>query len=188
MNYYISDLHFGDERIMNLCERPFDNLKIYEKSIIDKWNAKVREEDTVYLLGDIAANDYFYVIDIIKRLNGKKHLIVGNHDVEMLEFYGMHKVFDSIKYMCEIKDNGRTVFLCHYPVMDWGDLSKEIYHVYGHIHNKTIKNNLAYNQIKKYYSNKLGFNCCVDVTKFEPVTLDEMIQLKEKNKNEPYIN
>ena len=50
------------------------------------------------------------------------------------------------------------------------------------------KNGKAYAMMKDYYSHLPAYNCGVDVCDFEPKTLDELIKLKEANKNEPYIN
>lgn len=188
MIYYISDTHLGDLRVFNKCARPFASLEEMEKTIVDNWNKKVRKEDTVYVLGDLAEDGYKKAIDVYAGLNGHKHLLVGNHDMKMLDEIKESNVFESIDFMTLIEDGGRKICLCHYPVMDWMEFSRGGYHVYGHIHNKTLKNDPAYPQIKEYFKDKLAYNCGVDVTGFQPVTLDEMIVLKEKNKNEPYIN
>ena len=47
------------------------------------------------------------------------------------------------------------------------------YHVYGHIHNKNISN------IKNYYKDKLAFNASADVIGHIPMSLDELIKIKE---------
>lgn len=188
MIYYISDTHLGDQRVFDKCSRPFSGLEELESEIIKRWNAKVNEDDTVYVLGDIAEDDYIKAIEIFKGLNGHKHLIVGNHDLKMLELIKESNAFESIEFMKLIDDSGKKVCLCHYPVMDWREFSRGGYHVYGHIHNKTAKNDPAYIQIKQYFEDKPAFNAGVDVTNYEPVTLQEMINLKEANKNEPYIN
>ena len=188
MIYYTSDTHLGDLRVFNKCARPFASLEEMEKTIVDNWNKKVRKEDAVYVLGDLAEDGYKKAIDVYAGLNGHKHLLVGNHDMKMLDEIKESNVFESIDFMTLIEDGGRKICLCHYPVMDWMEFSRGGYHVYGHIHNKTLKNDPAYPQIKEYFKDKLAYNCGVDVTGFQPVTLDEMIVLKEKNKNEPYIN
>ncbi len=97
-------------------------------------------------------------------------------------------IFESVKYIDLIEDGDRKVCICHYPLMDWMEYNRKSFLVYGHIHNKTEKNGKEYAKIKEYYRDKLAYNCGVDVTNFEPVTLNEMIKLKEKNKNETYIN
>lgn len=188
MIYYISDTHLGDMRVFNKCSRPFTDLNEMEKAIVNNWNKKVGKEDTVYVLGDLAEDSYAHAIDVYAGLNGHKRLLVGNHDLKMLDKIEESNVFESIDFMTLIEDGGRKVCLCHYPVMDWMEFSRGGYHVYGHIHNKTGKNDPAYPQIKEYFKDKPAYNCGVDVTGFQPVTLDEMIVLKESNKNEPYIN
>lgn len=188
MIFYISDIHFNDQRVFDKCSRPFKNIEEYKEQIITRWNAKVKDDDTVYVLGDVAEDSYDEVIKIFKRLNGIKHFIIGNHDLKLLSIIKNSNIFKSINFIDLIEDNGRKVCICHYPLMDWMEFSREGYHVYGHIHNKTKLNGHAYVQIKEYFSDKPAFNASVDVTGYEPVTLDEMIKLKEVNINEPYIN
>lgn len=188
MIYYIADIHFNDLRVFNKCSRPFNDLEEYKEEIIRRWNSKVNDEDVVHVLGDIAEDSYIDVIDILKALKGHKHFTIGNHDLALLDKYKESRIFEDIEFMKLIEDNGRKVCLCHYPLMDWMEFSRGGYLVYGHIHNKTALNDPAYSQIKKYYKDKLAFNAGVDVCNYEPVTLDEMIKLKEVNKDEPYIN
>lgn len=188
MIYYISDTHLGDLRVFNKCSRPFTGLEELEREIVNRWNSKVKEEDIVYVLGDIAEDGYRKAIDIFKGLKGHKRLIIGNHDLAMLDSIKESGVFESMEFMKLIDDNGRKVCLCHYPLADWMEFSRGGYHIYGHIHNKTENNDIAYKQMKQYFKDKLAFNAGVDVINFEPVTLDEMIELKEANINESYIN
>ena len=182
MIYYISDLHFRDERVFGLTRRPFKNVEEFEKYIISTWNLFIKSDDVVYILGDIADDNHPESIEIIKELNGQKHLIIGNHDLKNLKHYEKSNVFKSINHNLLIEDNGRKVFLCHYPVMDRMEFNRGGYHVYGHIHNKDLPD------IKKYYKDKLAYNVSCDVIDFRPRTLDELIKLKEENIDEPYIN
>ena len=64
---------------MKLCDRPFSNVKEMDEYIVDKWNKKVSNSDTVWILGDIVSPEHFDK-DLLNRLNGKIHLILGNHD------------------------------------------------------------------------------------------------------------
>ena len=106
----------------------------------------------------------------------------------MLDRIKESNAFESIEFMKLIDDSGKKVCLCHYPIMDWMEFNRGGYHAYGHVHNKTEKNDIAYVQIKQYFKDKPAFNAGVDVTNYEPVTLQEMMSLKEENKDEPYIN
>ena len=57
MIYYISDTHFNDQKIFDKCKRPFESLDEMKETIIKKWNNKVKDEDTIYVLGDIGKDD-----------------------------------------------------------------------------------------------------------------------------------
>lgn len=188
MIYYISDTHFRDQAIFDKCKRPYANLEEMENDVINKWNNKVSKNDVVYVLGDLVKDDDTSAIEIFSKLNGHKHLIVGNHDSQILEYIQNSELFESIKFIDLIIDNGRKVCVCHYPLMDWMEFNRNGILVYGHIHNKTVKNGEAYGLMKEFYRNLPAYNCGVDVCNFEPKTLDELIYLKEVNKDEPYIN
>ena len=188
MIFYISDTHFRDQAIFDKCKRPFNSLLEMEETIIEKWNRKVSKNDIVYVLGDISKDDDPSSIELFKKLNGMKHLIVGNHDQLILEQIKKSNVFKTIKFIDLIIDNDRKVCVCHYPLMDWMEFNRQGILVYGHIHNKTAKNGNAYKLMKEFYRDLPAYNCGVDVCEFEPKTLDELIHLKEANKNEPYIN
>ena len=188
MIYYISDTHFRDQAIFDKCKRPFKSLDEMESTVISKWNNKVNDEDTIYVLGDIVKDDDVSAFQIFNKLKGHKHLIVGNHDHLILEEIRKSKIFESVKFIDLIMDNNRKVCICHYPLMDWMEFNREGILVYGHIHNKTPLNGYAYKMMKDYYANLPAYNCGVDVCEFEPRTLDELIHLKEVNKDEPYIN
>ncbi len=187
MIYYISDTHFNDERVAALCGRPFKSIQEHDQALVNNWNKKVTNNDIVYFVGDICTNFFPGVIDLLKSLNGEKYLVVGNHDMDAIEEYKSSGIFKKVEYIMIIKDQGRDVILSHQPLMDWDTVIRGSYLIYGHIHNKTIKNGIEYQQIKDYYKNKKAYNAGVDVTNFEPVTLDELIKLKEIN-NGTYFN
>lgn len=186
--YYISDTHFRDKKIFDKCNRPFDSVEDMEKQVIKRWNNKINDEDIVYVLGDIGQDEDISTISIFKTLKGHKHLIVGNHDHQMLEEIRNSNVFESIKFIDLITDDDYKVCICHYPLMDWMEFNRDGLLVYGHIHNKTEKNGYAYKLMKEYYKDLKAFNAGVDVIGFEPRTLKELMMLKEANKDESYIN
>ena len=188
MNFYISDLHLNDKRVFKLCGRPFNSLKEMEDFIIKRWNEKVSDNDDVYILGDLSDNSIKAIEQFLLKVKGKKHLIIGNHDVKYLKEEHLEQLFVDINGLLHLKDKGRKVCVCHYPLLDWLSGKEITYHIYGHIHNKTAANGKMYEDIKIYYSDKPAFNASVDVIGFEPVTLDELIKLKEENSNDSYIN
>ena len=80
MNYYISDLHIGHENILRFDNRPFADVNEMNNKLIENWNARVRSDDTVYILGDFIWAKESEWPSIVGSLGGNKVLIRGNHD------------------------------------------------------------------------------------------------------------
>lgn len=79
--YMIADLHFGGTNIIRYENRPFSSKEEMEQVLIDNWNSIVEEEDTVYVLGDFSTGQSEEQdASILKRLKGRKILVMGNHD------------------------------------------------------------------------------------------------------------
>ena len=171
MIYYIGDIHFGDQRVMELVGRPYLSVEEMNCDISSKWNLRVKTSDFVYVLGDFAFDDES--AQIIDRLQGKKILLMGNHDY-VLSQKTLRK-FDRVETICTIADLDRSVCLCHYPLLSFDRSIYGGYHVFGHIHNN--KNDVAF-LLQKQLSN--SFNCGADVIDFVPRTLDELISLKKR--------
>lgn len=172
--FYISDLHFYHKNVLSLCNRPYNTIEEMNEDIINKWNSVVTPNDVVRILGDVAfpksQEDIDKVIKIIKKLNGNKTLIVGNHDWKLLKNEKFIKLFSSIENYMSTKDNGRKVILFHYPIEEWDGYYRDSIHLYGHVHN----NDLELKKIKNRY------NVSADVLGFIPKTLDELIELNKK--------
>ena len=168
MIYYTSDSHIGHYNIIRLCNRPYATVEDMNADIIKKWNAKVKPNDDVYILGDMffKYTDIQQVKDILNALNGKKHLIKGNHD-NFLKQLRWQDYFEEVVYYKEISDNGRMVCMVHYPSEEWNGYYRNSYMLYGHVHNNEC-------DIKQH---PRKFNVGVDVNDFEPKTLDELVNL-----------
>lgn len=80
MIWFTSDTHFGHARILELSNRPFTDVHHMNEMIIKWWNELVAPDDTVYHLGDVALGPITESMSCIKRLAGRKRLILGNHD------------------------------------------------------------------------------------------------------------
>ena len=73
--------------IIEYCNRPFSTVSEMNKTLIDNWNKVVRKEDKVIMNGDFALSDKDKIIEIGQQLNGRKTLILGNHDGASLKTY-----------------------------------------------------------------------------------------------------
>jgi calcineurin-like phosphoesterase family protein len=78
--WFTSDWHLGHERIIDLCHRPFESVAQMNEEIIDNHNALVEDTDVVWMLGDMIMGDIEAGLKLVSRINGRKHLICGNHD------------------------------------------------------------------------------------------------------------
>lgn len=173
MNYYIADTHFFHANIIKLNNRPFKNVIEMNETLISNWNRRVKENDTIYILGDFAYKTYENnVLYLLDRLNGNKILITGNHDGIILKSSNLRKRFNKIVPYLEVNDNDKHIILFHYPIAEWNGFFRNTYHFYGHIHNN--KNDVFYTMEKK----SRAFNVGVDVINFEPKTAEEIINNK----------
>lgn len=80
MIYFTSDTHFGHQRIIDLCNRPFSTVDEMNEALIDNWNSVVNPADTVYHLGDFVMGPFVETMKLVDRLNGLIYLVPGNHD------------------------------------------------------------------------------------------------------------
>lgn len=184
MNYYISDLHFGQENIIHLEGRPFADMHEMDETMIANWNSRVTDTDTVYILGDfiwLKARDWPIYLD---RLKGKKVLIRGNHDPEQFP-PEVEAYFEYISEFKEIRDNGRHVIMCHYPMpFHRNDYSDKIWMLYGHVHATReydylvkLRAELKETRTNSYRAagNFVNVGCMMPWIDYTPRTLDEII-------------
>ena len=169
MIYYTSDLHLGHANIITHCNRPFSAVDEMDEVLIDNWNAKVTNADTVYVLGDLMFRIRRPPEEYLSRLKGKKHLVVGNHDKTWMRKVDLCRWFESVEMMSFFTNGERKITMCHYPMMSWPFSNHGGWMLYGHIHENT--NMDCWSLIA---SNDHMLNAGVDINGFAPVTFEEM--------------
>jgi calcineurin-like phosphoesterase family protein len=168
MTFFSSDQHFGHFNIIRLSHRPFASLDEMNEVMIAKWNVKVMADDTIYILGDLFFRSAT-VEPILKRLNGHKHLVLGNHDHSWTGRVRLGDYFESVQTMKEIDFGGTPATLCHYPMLSYPQ-ARRGYMIYGHIHNNTGDDYWPLIMRRPRL-----LNAGVDVNGFEPVTFEELV-------------
>lgn len=162
MIYFTADTHYGHSEIINVCNRPFKSVNEMNKVMIRNYNSVVRNEDTCYFLGDFVFPQHIELVKrILSKLNGRKHLILGNHDnlkpFDYIE-YGFTSVHTSLEILnphCKTK-----IILVHDPALSCVD--KEATFLGGHVHH-------LFQEVQNF------INVGVDVRKFLPVSLLDII-------------
>lgn len=133
--YFTSDLHFGHENILKLCNRPFGSIEEMDEKLIENWNSVIPENGTVFVLGDVFHNEdqLLYYVEIMKKLNGQKTLIAGNHD-----YFSEQQYFDmgfvQVENYLEAWFGKHFLVMFHYPIAEWKRFFKKSWHLFGHVH------------------------------------------------------
>ena len=139
--WFTSDLHFWHKNICKYCNRPFDTVEEMNEALVTNWNSVVKEDDIVFVLGDLGFCGYDKLAPYIERLNGKKYIVQGNHDSDKIvaKLYDANLIEDYYKLTTitiegdpELPSQGLT--LCHFPMIDWYDKERGAWMVHGHQH------------------------------------------------------
>ena len=139
--FFTADLHFGHKNIIKHCKRPFMSVEDMDDALVDNWNARISNKDTVYICGDVGMCKPDKLLNILCRLNGDKHLVFGNHDENIRKNQNLLNIFSSAKDYAMIKvqdsdahDGYQRVVLFHYPITVWDRAHYGVWHLHGHSH------------------------------------------------------
>jgi calcineurin-like phosphoesterase family protein len=154
--FFTSDTHFADHRVLNLYPRPYSSAEAMDGDLIARWNERVGPDDEVWHLGDFARTAAA-AASVFPRLNGVKHLVLGNNDPPEIRALGWR----SIGPYAEIQIEGLKLVLCHYPFRSWNGMHRGAINLHGHSHGRL-------KPLPRQYD--VG----VDVRNFRPVTLTEL--------------
>lgn len=133
--FFTSDLHLFHARVIEFDNRPYKDVNEMHEAIIKNHNEIVSEDSVLYILGDVAmGKDVAGAVKILKRMNGKKVLIKGNHDVVMLKEQSFRDCFEMIVDYYRPTLHGFKIAMFHYPIAEWDQAYRGSWHLHGHIH------------------------------------------------------
>jgi calcineurin-like phosphoesterase family protein len=104
------------------------------ESIIQAWNAKVGHTDLTYILGDVAFCNVEKATNFVRRLNGRKILVEGNHDHKLLMDTKFRDCFEEVHKYLEITFDKTLVVMFHYRIAEWNRGHHGSVHLFGHAH------------------------------------------------------
>lgn len=184
--FVISDTHFGHTNSWEKFKladgsplRPFTSNEEMDETMIARWNAKVKPEDTVYHLGDVVINRKH--LHLCNRLNGKKRLIRGNHDIFKDKDY-YEAGFTALYGVRVFTDK---FILSHIPLHPDCITDRFKVNVHGHLHANEVMQSVPLNEDPRdsYYIKRDGPSItidprylCVSVehTNYEPLSFEEV--------------
>ena len=165
--FLVSDTHFGHAGVCRFTHedtgikiRPWTDPNEMDEDMVRMWNEIVAPNDRVYHLGDVVINRR--CLPTLGRLNGKKVLIRGNHDIFRLEDYTPY--FEDIRGYKVLSKEG--IIMSHIPVHP-SQLERWKANVHGHLHSNVLDD-------PRY------INVCVEQTEFKPILLDEILDRVSK--------
>lgn len=166
---FISDLHLGHKNILKFSpERGGTDCQSHAEWLVEQWNSVVGKNDLTWVLGDVCFDKAF--LPYLKKMNGSKHLIMGNHDTFSVEEYS--KYFNKIQGLMKYKG----FWLSHCPLHS--SHLRGIFNIHGHLHNNFVSNEL------KHKDRTIGrlqdlryFNVCVEPLNGVPVDFQVLKEL-----------
>jgi calcineurin-like phosphoesterase family protein len=154
--FVVSDTHFCHENIIGYCGRPFHDVHHMDEMMVQNWNKVVSQNDKVYHLGDVYLSKAPRAKELLKRLNGTKVLILGNHDNGRDQL--LHAIFTRIYAYRFLPDT--KLFLSHVP-SHVGSIKEGFINVHGHIHNNPSPPGPY-------------FNACVEHHNYAPINIERI--------------
>jgi calcineurin-like phosphoesterase family protein len=133
--FFTADLHLLHKKILDYCHRNFSSAEEHDETLISNYNNRISNKDDVWILGDVAFGSHQNVTKILSRLRGKKHLILGNHDIKN-RIFNIKGIFSSTNLLKTIKIFGNKIVLCHYALRVWDSSHYNSWHLFGHSHGK----------------------------------------------------
>lgn len=180
--WFVSDTHFGHKKIIQYCNRPWNNGKdenneiivtdddvlAMDNEMIKRWNSVVGKNDIVWHLGDFALGGKENIEHVFPQLNGKINLVMGNHDHWKMKYYydlGFHRVYDRKVIIHDF------VILSHAPLM-FLNSNSPFFNCFGHVHNSSA------------YKTWTKSSCCVCVERHDYTPISwKMIKQKYEELN-----
>jgi len=138
MIWFTSDTHFFHRNVIEYCQRPWANVQEMNAGLISNWNARVKPNERVYVLGDFCFGGNTRAREILSQLNGHKILIRGNHDqpAHKMIAAGFSEVYENERIELP---NGQSVLLSHFPFHPDSLNDEDYWRIYEHDQRYTHK-------------------------------------------------
>lgn len=174
--WFISDTHFNHANILKFTDKNnnhfrgdlFKSVDEMNETMINNWNEVVKPSDKIYHLGDVYFGREDDSNNILKRLNGKKRLILGNHDnLNRQSILFSH--FQKIKLWWPFEN----MIFTHIPLAkeQMKTRSGDAVNFHGHIHQNDSPT-------------KFHYNLCVEKIGYKPIHIDDLRKIRDETFND----
>ena len=162
---YIADLHLSHKNLAT--HRGFQDEFYQDEHIIKEWNKVVTgKKDITYILGDLTMEKRtnYHLLD---RLNGRKVVILGNHDAKN-HVPSLLEHVDSVCGSLKVRYDGFTIMLTHIPVHPMEFDYRLHYNIHGHIHDLEVS-------LSDGAADDRYIKVCAESIDYKPKTLEQLL-------------
>lgn len=165
IDYVISDTHAFHNKMVDDKIRPFSTVDEMNKIMADNINATVMPGDRLFHCGDYSFGGIQNAIKFREMINCRNvYLTPGNHDERLYGRKEFDVLFVKIRDIMQIKSIV-PVILSHPPQESWYKMHYGSAHFHGHVHHPNTLIRIP-----------MRFNCCVDLTAFKPINIENKIR------------
>ena len=144
------------------------------RDLVNRWNNTVRENDTIYFLGDMTHGRQRRPIDYwLGKLQGQINFIRGNHDTDIINRAQVIAPRQAISH------GDHKFLVMHDPYRPFG---YEDWIIHGDKHNNSLRRYPFINQRTK------TVNVCAEMVNYTPLSLGRLISLIETGNSFRTIN
>ena len=173
--YFISDTHAHHQRIIELCQRPFESVEEMNEVMAENINSVVGRNDRLIHVGDFSYGGRAEITEWRNRLNCRDIvLVIGNHDKYIRKSKTLQReLFTKVEADMFIKIQGVKTHVYHFPCVEWDAWFGGGWHLHGHVHG---------NKPGKHYDDPTGrsLDLSVDLHGFMPLHEDEVADIIRK--------
>jgi calcineurin-like phosphoesterase family protein len=187
--WFTSDVHYDHKNICSATTqwdtsrravREFNSLEEMNSTLVNNINSVVEQDDILFNLGDHSFNGWENIRKFRERVVCKNiYHILGNHDDHIENNKdNVHELFKGVyvgnleveinranQKLIHPSDHIVRLFLNHYPIISWRDMSKGVIHLFGHVH---LPHNIKLREGK-------AMDVGVDGNEYKPYSLREII-------------
>jgi calcineurin-like phosphoesterase family protein len=172
---FIGCLHFGHKNMA--IHRGFQDEFYHDEHLIDSWNSVVKnKKDITYILGDVTMEKSFWYYQL-DRLNGIKHVILGNHDRRQ----DVPKLLEHVTTVGGMIDY-KGFALTHCPihpneaVFYRGNIHAHIHHV-NKLEEVTVSSSYTDMDAIPAATQRRYYNVDAKLINFKPKTIEELLKM-----------
>lgn len=191
--WFMSDPHYDHKNICRATTswkdsdnltRDFSSLEQMNDELVYGINARVRQDDILFSMGDWSFNGFENIRKFRERIICKNvHLILGNHDHHIERNKdNIQSIFSSVNEYLSldvrwrpnpsklVADSHARFVLFHYPIASWNGMSDGVIHLHGHVH------------LPKHQRLAAGkaMDVGVDGNNMEPISMEEVLSIMHK--------